>query len=166
MVDILVVIDIALQRAVGGNPLTKEDGVHDGLTVDSITDSRDQISVVLPVFVFKIEEDAPVIGSLHVIAGKTAFLSESLRVFRRQESHIQFTGAQLHRFRIVVRYDLEDDIFDIRHSFEIVFISDESDRLAFLPAGQTVRAGAHRMTKKVEKSACPLPSAGVPGEPA
>lgn len=40
MVDILVVIDIALQRAVGGNPLTKEDGVHDGLTVDSITDSR------------------------------------------------------------------------------------------------------------------------------
>ena len=33
MLDVLIIVDVALQRAVGGNPLTKEDGVHDGLQV-------------------------------------------------------------------------------------------------------------------------------------
>ena len=134
----LVVVDIALERAVRRHALPEQHRVDDGLTVDGVADGGDDVAVFRPVGVVEVEEDAAVVRGGHVVAGVAVLAREVLRVFRVEQRKVDLAGLELHRLRIVVGYDLEDDALDVRRAQEVVLVAHEHDGLPGVPAFELV----------------------------
>ena len=149
MLDALVVVDVPLQRAVGGHALAEEDGVDNRLPVDGIADGGDDVAVRRPVVVGEVEENAAVVRRRHVIERIAVRTGEALGVLRVKQRQIQLAGLQLHGLRVVVGDDLEDHAVDLRRAEVVVLVLHQHDRLARVPALELIRAGADGAAEKV-----------------
>ena len=149
MLNIFVVIDIPLQRPVGGHALPEQNGVHNRLPVNGIADRRDNVTVLGPVVVPEVEENAAIVARLHIIARETVPACKLRGVLRVEQREVEFTGLQLKRLRIVVRDDLEHDAVDVRCALIIIFIFCQDDGLSNVPAFELVWPGADRGAEEV-----------------
>ena len=138
MVHGLVVVDIALERAVRRHALPEQHRIDNGLTVDGVADGGDDVAVFRPVGVVEVEEDAAVVRGRHVIERIAVRAREALGVLRIEQRQIQLAGLQLHGLRVVVGYDLEDDALDVRRAQEVVLVAHEHDGLPGVPAFELV----------------------------
>ena len=138
MVHGLVVVDIALERAVRRHALPEQHRIDNGLTVDGVADGGDDVAVFRPVGVVEVEEDAAVVRGGHVVAGVAVLAREVLRVFRVEQRKVDLAGLKLHGLRVVVGYDLEDDALDVRRAQEVVLVAHEHDGLPGVPAFELV----------------------------
>ena len=149
MLHIFIVVYITLQRSVGRHALTQDHRVNDGLTVNSITDCRYQILIPLPIIILEIEQNTAVIGSFHIVAGKSFFIRKGFCVLRGQKRQIQLTGLHLNGLCVVIRHNLENDVIDVRRALEIILILHQRNGLTLFPVCQHIRTGSYRMTEEI-----------------
>ena len=149
VLNILVVIDVPLQRTVGGHALPEQNGVHNRLPVNGIADCRDNVAVLGPIVIPEVEEDAAIVARLHIIARETVLACKLRGVLRVEQREVEFTGLQLKRLRVVVRDDLEDDAVDLRRALVIILIFHQDDGLSNVPAFELVWPGADRCAEEV-----------------
>ena len=147
--NVRIVINVALQGAIGGHALPEQDRVDDGLPVNAVADGGDEVAVLRPVVVPEVEENAAVVCRRHVIAGIALLIRKVLCVFRIEQGQINLAGLQLQGLRIVVRDDLEDDAVDLRRTEVIILVFDQHDGLPGVPALQFIWAGADRMAEEI-----------------
>ena len=141
---VLQVVEVALEGAVGRDAPAQEHRVHDGLPVNGAAHGGNQIPVLRPIGVLEVEEDAPVVRSLHLVDGEALFSLEIGRVLGGQQRQIQLPGLHLHRLGVVVGDNLEDDRLDVGGALEVVLVPGEGDGLPLVPGGQLIGAGTHR----------------------
>ena len=146
---IFVIIDVSLQRTVCRHSLAQKHGINDRLTVNRIAYRRNDVSVFRPVIVCEVKQDSAVICRCHIVAGKTVFFLEILRIFRVKQCQIQFAGFQLHCLCIIIRYNFENDLVNLWCTEVIIFIFCQNDRLAFIPAFQLVRTCSDRCSEEI-----------------
>ena len=142
MFNVLVVVFVALQRAVGDDAVPQNHRVHDGLAVDGAADGRNDVLVLRPVGVPEVEQDAAIVAGLHAVDRVVIVVCKVLRILGGQQRQIQLAGLHLHGLSVVVGHDLEDDALDLGRALEVVLVAGENDGLALVPALQPVGAGA------------------------
>lgn len=149
VLDALVVVDVPLQRAVGGHALAEEDGVDNRLPVDGIADGGDDVAVRRPVVVGEVEENAAVVRRRHVIERIAVRTGEALGVLRVKQRQIQLAGLQLHGLRVVVGDDLEDHAVDLSARRGSSPRSSPARLTGLRPSSRAYTAGADGAAEKV-----------------
>ena len=149
VLNIFVVVDVPLKRSIGGHALPEQNGVHNRLPVNGVADRGDEITVLGPVVVPEVEENAAIVARLHVVAGEAVLACKLRGVLRVEQREVEFTGLQLQRLRIVVRDDLEHDAVNLRRALVIVLVFRQDDGLSNVPAFELVWPGADRGAEEV-----------------
>ena len=149
MLYIFIVVFVALQRSVSRHALSQDHRVNDSLTVNAITDRRNQILILFPVVILEIKQDSAIIRGFHIVTGKSILARKGFRVLRSQKRQIQFPGLHLDGLGIIIRHNLKNNGINVRLTLEVIHILLQSDGLAFFPVCQLVRTCSYRMTEEI-----------------